>query len=107
VANTPVTVTTAHNSTGELKWSAGWGLGVFATFLQQLIQGGKLSIAMSSASHFSFAAEEITTSRFAPSAKYVRAALTDEEVVSFLRRNGRSAGVYMIVSVKVARHCEG
>jgi hypothetical protein len=103
VSDTALTVTTAHNSTGDLKRSGSWGLGVFATFLQQLIQGAKLSVAKSSASQFSFAAKEITTLRFVPSAQYVRAALADEEVASFLRRNGRRARVYMIVSVKVAR----
>ncbi|KAK4034621.1 hypothetical protein C8A01DRAFT_49041 [Parachaetomium inaequale] len=102
-ADTCLTVTTADNTVGGFKRSDAWNLGIFATFLQQLIQAAKLSVSGSKASQFKFSAKEITTSRFAPSAKYIRAAVADEEVADFFRRNGRSARLYLIVAVKVAR----
>jgi hypothetical protein len=102
-ADTALTVTTAENTVGDFNRSGAWNLGVFATFLQQLIQAAKLSISNSKASQFKFSAKEITTSRFAPSARYVRAAVADEEVAGFFRRNGRSARLYLVVAVKVAR----
>jgi hypothetical protein len=104
VSDTLLTVTIAHNCTGDFKRSGGWGLGILATFLRQLIRAAKLSVGKSTASQFSFSAKEITTSRFAPSAKYVHDAMADEDVASFLKRNGRNARVYLIVSVKLARH---
>lgn len=102
VADTSLTVTTSKNTVGDFRRSGGWGVGVFATFLKQLVQTAKLSISRAKGSQFWFSAHEITTSRFAPSPSYyVRAAVADPEVSRMLRSPHER--VYLITSVKVAR----
>ncbi|RSL57812.1 hypothetical protein CEP51_014184 [Fusarium floridanum] len=102
-ADTPLSVTKAGTSTGDFSTSSGWGLGIFATFLKQLIQAAKFSASGSSTQRVWFSAGEMTTSRFAPSAAYVSSAVRDPAVADFLQRGGHSARVYLIVAVKVAR----
>jgi hypothetical protein len=100
-ADTPLFVTVGQ-SIGEFRRSKNWGLGIFATFLQA-IQSLNLSSKGSGESNFLYSAREITTSRFSPSAKYVRAAMADDEVAGFFQGGGSSARAYLIVAVKVAR----
>ncbi|KAK3897248.1 hypothetical protein C8A05DRAFT_39208 [Staphylotrichum tortipilum] len=64
---------------------------------------GRLPLAGQNTPAVSFSATEITTRRFAPSAKYVRAAVADQAVATFLQAGGSGARVYLFVGVKVAR----
>ncbi len=78
-ADTPLFKTTAKNAVGELP-----------------------SVGPNSF-HISFSASEITTRRFVPSAKYVRAAVADREVAKLFELGGSAARAYLVVGVKVAR----
>ncbi|KAN0110097.1 hypothetical protein V8E51_006484 [Hyaloscypha variabilis] len=103
-ADTPLYVTVGK-AVGDITKSRGWGGGVFGSFLKQLIQGLKISISISKSgsNDFWYSVEELKTSTFAPSPKYVDDALKDIMVDAHFKQRGTTGRAYLITSVRVAR----
>jgi hypothetical protein len=92
--------TETRDISGTAKGSTEWNAGLFATFVQYVTVGGKISYRSKSTLEVKYSCERMETRRFSPSIQHVNAAAKDVGTVQHLKMGGFGATVFLITGVK-------
>jgi hypothetical protein len=100
--DTPIIVSTKQPSSGVMRKSQKWIVGLFATFLQFIPFGVRLSFTSSSVVEIEYSCDDVETRRFTPPPSYIAAAAEDKAVKGYLDMGGLGAKVFLITGLKIA-----